>query len=118
MAGVQLEFVSSKTLKGKDAQEKCKFILNAVRREKKILILEEALTRHEERVLFSETMKVVGKDFPGIEISSWGEESASVRNSLIKVLGGKTSGFTIIGPSNLVKEIKRDPDKLRVFAGI
>jgi hypothetical protein len=62
-------------------------------------------------------MKAISKDFPGIEISSFGEELPGMRNSLIKMLGGKTSGLTIVGPSNLVKEIKRDPDKLRVFAG-
>ncbi len=117
MAGIQLEFVATKTLHGKDMEEKARFIINAVRREKKILILEEALTREEERVLYQRTMENIGRDFPGIEISSFGEESAGVRKSLIKFLGGKTAGLTIIGPSNLVRQIKKDPDKLRVFAG-
>ncbi|MFH0972001.1 MAG: DUF2073 domain-containing protein [Candidatus Micrarchaeota archaeon] len=117
MAGLQIEFVSAKTLHNKDADDKAKFIMNAVKREKKIIILEEALTREEERVLYQLTMENISRDFPGIEISSFGEESPSVRQSLIKILGGKTAGLTIIGPSNLVKQIKKDPDKLRVFAG-
>lgn len=117
MAGLQIEFVSSKTLRSKDIEEKAKFILNSVKKEKKILILEEALSREEERVLYQRTMESITKDFPGIEISSFGEEPSSVRKSLIKLLGGKANGLTIVGPSNLVHEIKKDPDKLRVFAG-
>jgi hypothetical protein len=34
---------------------------------------------------------------------------------LIKLLGGK-AGLTVVGPSNLVKQIKRDPGKLRLYA--
>ncbi|MEK6953458.1 MAG: DUF2073 domain-containing protein [Candidatus Micrarchaeota archaeon] len=117
MAGVQIEFVAVKTLHGKDADEKAKYIINAVKKERKILILEEALSREEERVLYQLTMENVSKDFPGIEISSFGEEAPGVRQALIALLGGKKAGLTIIGPSNLVKQIKKDPDKLRFLAG-
>ncbi|MFH1258016.1 MAG: DUF2073 domain-containing protein [Candidatus Micrarchaeota archaeon] len=117
MAGLQIEFVSAKTLQNKDAEGKAHYILNVVKREKKILILEEGLSREEERTLFKMTMESITKDFPGIEISSFGEQSPGMRQSLIKMLGGRTTGMTIVGPSNLVKQIKKDPDKLRVFAG-
>ncbi len=117
MAGVQIEFVSIKTLHNKDADEKAKFIITAVKKERKILILEEALSRDEERILYQRTMESVTKDFPGIEISSFGEELPSMRQALISILGGRKAGLTIIGPSNLVKQIKKDPDKLRVLAG-
>jgi uncharacterized protein len=117
MSGFQIEFVSAKTLQNKHPEDKARYILNIVKKEKKILILEEGLSRDEERILFSMTMENITKDFPGIEISSFGEQTPGMRQSMIKLLGGKTSGMTIIGPSNLVKQIKKDPDKLRIFAG-
>lgn len=117
MAGVQIEFVAARTLRSRDAEEKAKYIINAVKKERKILILEEALSREEERILYQRTMESIGKDFPGIEISSFGEELPGVRQALISMLGGKKAGLTIIGPSNLVKQIKKDPDKLRFLAG-
>ncbi|MFH1750911.1 MAG: DUF2073 domain-containing protein [Candidatus Micrarchaeota archaeon] len=117
MVGVQIEFAASHTLHSKDAQEKARYIINAVKKERKILILEEALSREEERVLYQMTMESISKDFPGIEISSFGEEAPGVRQALIGMLGGKKAGLTIIGPSNLVKQLKKDPDKLRFLAG-
>jgi len=33
------------------------------------------------------------------------------------LLGGKPSGLTVVGPSTLVKQIKRDPDKLSLLTG-
>src|SRR3989338_5378319 len=117
MTGVRIEFVAARTLHNRDAEEKARFIINAVKKEKKILIWEEALSREEERILYQRTMENIGKDFPGIEISSFGEETPGVRQALIAMLGGKKAGLTIIGPSNLVKQIKKDPDKLRFLAG-
>lgn len=111
---IQLEFVSGRVLDGMAEDQKLKFILKAVK-EKKILVLEKGLTRQEERALFRMTMEHVSPRFPGIEISSFGEEPAGLRSRLIQLLGGRTE-MTVIGPSDLVKEIKRDPDKLRVLA--
>ncbi len=111
---VQLEFVSGKVLDSMSEDDKLRFILKSVK-EKKILVLERGLTRQEERTLFRMTMERVTKSFPGIEISSFGEEPAGVRSRLIQLLGGRTE-MTVVGPSDLVKEIKRDPDKLRVLA--
>ncbi len=112
---VQLEFVAARVLNGMNELEKLKYILSEVKK-KKILVLEKGLTRQEERSLFKMTMENVSRSFPGIEISSFGEEPAGVRSRLIQLLGGRIE-MTVIGPSDLVKEIKRDPDKLRVLAG-
>ena len=114
---VPIEFVRSNVLKGKRSEEKIEYILNAIMKERKILVLEEALTREEEKKLIQKTMEKVTSAFPGIEIASFGEESETLQSRLIKMLGGKTAGLTIVGPSNLVKRIKRDPEKLRLIAG-
>ncbi|NYZ77788.1 DUF2073 domain-containing protein [Candidatus Micrarchaeota archaeon] len=116
---VQIEFISSSSLAGKSSAEKIKFILGIVKQEKKILVLEEPLSSTEEKQLISSTMANVDKKFPGIEVCSLGDShDAGTQNLitwLIKLLGGKTSGLTVIGPSNLVKQVKRDPGKLRLW---
>ncbi|MFH1200586.1 MAG: DUF2073 domain-containing protein [Candidatus Micrarchaeota archaeon] len=112
---LHIEFISRKALEGKDAEEKVSFILAELHNGKRIVVLEQGLTRQEEKTLISRTMEKVTNAFPGIEISSFGEEPENFKSALIRLLGGKTSGLTVVGPSNLVKEIKRDPQKLRVF---
>jgi len=115
---IQIEFVSSNSLAGKSSNEKIKFILGIVKQDK-ILVLEEPLTPSEEKQLISSTMASVSKNFPGIEVCSLGDArdagTQNLKTKLIKWLGGKTSGLTVIGPSNLVKQVKRDPGKLRLW---
>ena len=116
MAAVNIEFISAGSLAGKTSDEKISFILSNVKQDK-ILVLEESLSPQEEKQLISRTMSSISKKFPGIEVSSLGFESDDLRTRLIKFLGGKTSGLMVVGPSNLIKKIKRDPDKIRLRAG-
>ena len=111
---VQIEFVSSKTLRGLSSKQKIALVLQSVKKSV-ILVLEEPLSMDEERDLIRETMKVITKNFPGIEISSLSRGEDNLRNAFIRLLGGKTSGLTVVGPANLVKEMKADPNKLRVL---
>ncbi|MFQ5405893.1 MAG: DUF2073 domain-containing protein [Candidatus Micrarchaeia archaeon] len=113
---VQIEFVSAKTLEGKASGEKLKLVIEAVKKNK-IVVLETPLSREDEKELIRQTMELISNKFTGIEISSFGEQAEDLRAKLIKLLGGKTYGLTIIGPSKLVKQIKRQPDKLNLFAG-
>jgi hypothetical protein len=58
--------------------------------------------------------------FPGIEIGTLGGavgEESDFRARIIRMLGGRTSGMTVIGPSDLVRQIKRDPESLSLLAG-
>lgn len=114
--GVQIEFISSKVLEGKDSEHKLKYILDNVRKDK-ILVLEEALTLQEEKMLIQRTMELVSKNFPGIEVSALGKGENDLRTALIRLLGGRTPGLTVVGPSNLVRELRRDPNKLHLLAG-
>jgi len=111
---VQIEFVSSKTLKKLSSEQKIQMVLESVKKNT-ILVLEESLSMDEERQLIRETMKVITKNFPGIEISSLSPQEEDLRAQFIRFLGGKTSGLTVVGPANLVKEMKKDPNKLRVL---
>jgi len=112
---VQIEFISAATFSNKTSAQKTRLILEAVKQDK-IVVLEQALTPAEEKELITQTMGNVSKRFPGIEVSSLSDAPArDLRSILIQLLGGKT-GLTVVGPSNLVKQIKRDPGKLRLFA--
>ncbi len=116
MGWVQIEFVSSKVLEGKDSEQKIKYILDNVRRDK-IMVLEDTLSPEEEKMLIEKTMGVVSKNFPGIEVSALGRGENDFKSVLIRLLGGRTSGLTVVGPSHLVREMKRDPNKLHLLAG-
>ena len=83
--------------------------------------MEESLTPYEDSKLIEHTMEEVSDKFPGIEVSTlWGDEETGGRNSirerLIKLLGGSTGGLTVIGPSKFVKEIKKDPQRISLLA--
>ncbi|MFA4946259.1 MAG: DUF2073 domain-containing protein [Candidatus Micrarchaeia archaeon] len=113
---VELEFLSSKAVQRLQPEEKLALILKSVRKNK-IIVLEEGLTREEERELFTRVMKEIGKGgFTGIEIASLGGDVDAFRAGIIRFLGGKSHGLTIIGPEKLVREIKRDPERIGFVA--
>ncbi|MFH0922766.1 MAG: DUF2073 domain-containing protein [Candidatus Micrarchaeota archaeon] len=113
---VRIEFIASSVISSMTSGEKVDFILKSVRKDT-ILVLEEPLSREEEKALITQTMKNITTDFPGIEVSTLGPGYDDLRSRLIKLLGGRAGGLTVVGPSNLVKQIKKDPDKIRLLAG-
>lgn len=113
---ISIEFLSPKALTGKDSSEKLRYVLNAVKKGDKIIVLEEPLSPQEEKELISLTMREVSEDFSGIEVATLGSASLDIRTHLVKLLGGRTSGLTVVGPSKIVKQIKKDPNKLNLLA--
>jgi len=114
---IELEFISSNILNKKNGEDKMKFILDKIR-QNKILVIEESLSTTEEAKLIEATMKHVSDKFPGIEVSTLGEKSEKgIRERLIRMLGGRTGGLTVIGPSKLIKKIRKEPQQISVLAG-
>jgi len=114
--GIQIEFVRADVLDGMSVEEKMSYILEHVK-EDKIVVIEEGMSPLEESALIEATMKQVNKKFPGIEVSTLGEKSEDgIRQRLIRMLGGRTGGLTVIGPSKLVKEIRKDPKHITMLA--
>jgi hypothetical protein len=114
---IELEFISSDVLEGKTAEEKMKFLLDKIK-DDKIIVIEESLSSQEEALLIEATMKQISKKFPGVEISTLRERTAEgFKERLIKILGGRTGGLTVIGPSKLVKKMKKEPQKISMLAG-
>lgn len=98
-----------------------KKILNIVL-QNKIIILQGKLRPEEEGKLIEHTMTLIDhvKGFSGVEIASISNESKAgmfeqIRGNIAKILVGEKDAITIIGPANLVKEIKKNPNKLELM---
>ncbi|MEM4182116.1 MAG: DUF2073 domain-containing protein [Candidatus Pacearchaeota archaeon] len=101
--------------------ERIKKILGIVL-ENKLIILQGRLKPEEEAKLIENTMTLIGniKGFQGIEISSLsGTEDKTLferfRKNLIRLLIGEQDSITLIGPANIVKDIKKDPKKIELI---
>ena len=119
---IELEFISSEILKGKMSSEKVNYILEKVR-EDKILVVEESLSFEERKKLMEVDMAQIDDEFTGIEFDTLGGDelgktwTQKLKSNLIKILGGKTGGITVVGPSRLIREIKKHPQKISLLAG-
>ena len=67
-------------------------------------------------------MALINSKFKGVEIGIIGPQSIReteltkiIKANLINIILGKRRGLTIIGPANIVKEIKKDPNRLQLF---
>ncbi|MEM3364568.1 MAG: DUF2073 domain-containing protein [Candidatus Micrarchaeia archaeon] len=117
MPEIRIEFVSAAVLRDMESAKRIEYLLRVIKRGC-LVVLEERLGPEEERLLIEETMNLVNDKFTGIEISSLGANSTSQwREKIIRFLGGKTSGLTVIGPAKMIKEIKNDRSKINLLAG-
>ncbi|MFA5142136.1 MAG: DUF2073 domain-containing protein [Candidatus Woesearchaeota archaeon] len=88
----------------------------------KIAVLEGTLRKEEETELIQRTMESIDERFKGIELAvstpkkkmneEWHEK---IKGAVINYLLGGRSGFTIIGPATIIKEIKKNPDKIELL---
>jgi hypothetical protein len=119
MKGLTLQFVPYQEISNLDSNSKIRKILRVVK-ENKIALLEGKLKSEEQAMLIQKTMEQIDKKFKGIEIATieGKEENAIIeiiKKYLAKVLLGDKFGFTIVGPASIVKEIKKDPNKIELF---
>ncbi|MBU0763092.1 MAG: DUF2073 domain-containing protein [Candidatus Altiarchaeota archaeon] len=113
---IEIQFISTQVIKDMGREEKVEYVLKQVK-ENKIIVLEEGMSPIEESALIEATMEQVTKKFPGIEVSTLKErKDDGIREKLIRILGGNTGGLTVIGPSKIIKEIKKDPRHITMFA--
>lgn len=115
---IELEFISSDLLESKKGKEKMDFIIKKIK-ENKILVIEDSLSPLEEGRLIEETMKQINQEFPGIEVSTLREKTdRGVKGKFIKFLGGRMGGLTVIGPSRLIKRIRKEPKEISMVAEV
>jgi len=94
-----------------------------IAKEEKIVVLQGRLKKDEEAELIRATMEEINADFKGIELAvidssnETVEGFGKVRKAVTNMLLGDQQGLTIIGPATIVKEIKKDPNKIQLFTG-
>lgn len=95
-------------------------LLNLAKQDK-IVLLQGTLRHDEEAELIKVTMEEINKDFKGIELAVIDTADrgatgfAKFRQGIANVLVGNRQGLTIIGPANIVKEIRKDPSKIELL---
>ena len=115
-----IQFVPYHEIDGLTQAKKIRKLLDIVK-ENKIVLLEGRLKVPEEAELIKETMEAIDDKFKGIEVSVITPEAknlpfiSNLRSKLIDVLLGEKHGLTIIGPATVVKEIKKDPNKIQLL---
>jgi len=115
-----LQFIPYGDIEDLSLDQKIKKILNIVK-DDKIIVMEGRFKKSEESELIRATMERINNKFKGIEISVIYPENKDdtfgkrFKSGLAGMLLGDRQGLTVIGPATLVKEIKKDPDKIQLF---
>ena len=115
-----LQFIPYTEIENLNSEERIKKLLKVVKTDK-IIVLEGRLKTDEETDLITKTMQSINDKFTGIELSVIYPEAKDmaffkkVKHAFINMVLGDRRGMTIIGPANVVAEIKQDPDKIQLF---
>ncbi len=115
-----LQFVPYAEIEGLTLAQKIKRLIDIVR-EDKIVVLEGRLKKQEEADLIKMTMEAIDEKFRGVEISVIYPSSRTsdvvkkMKAGLANVLLGDRQGLTVIGPATIVKDIRKDPDKIQLL---
>lgn len=117
---VTLQFVPYHEIEDLGSARRVKKLIDIVK-ENKIVLLQGRLKKEEETDLIAITMEEVGDKFKGIELAVINPENRGAiglkkaRNNFFGFLLGDRQGLTVIGPASIVKEIKKDPNKIELL---
>ncbi|MBR9702201.1 DUF2073 domain-containing protein [Candidatus Pacearchaeota archaeon] len=115
-----LHFIPYMEIEDLGSARRVKKILD-ITKENKIVLLEGRLKKEEETDLIAITMEEITPKFKGIELAVINPKKKDqaffrkIRSNVVDFLLGDRQGFTIIGPATIVKQIKKDPDKIELF---
>ncbi|MBS3163507.1 DUF2073 domain-containing protein [Candidatus Woesearchaeota archaeon] len=115
-----LQFIPSHELSSLGEEEKIKKLLACVK-SNNIVVLDARLKAEEEASLIKYTMGMINNKFKGIEIATINPSDKTLqgfdkfRVNLASMILGREQGLTVIGPATIIKEIKKDPNKIQLF---
>lgn len=115
-----LQFLPYGDIEHLSTDQRIKKLLGLVK-EEKVILMQGRLKPEEETKLIQQTMELIHEQFKGVEICTiYPEEKklqflSKVKKEMAKLLLGNRDGITIIGPASVIKEIKRDPNKIELF---
>ena len=116
------QYMPYEEFSGLDSERKIQKLLKVVK-QNKVVLMEGTLTSKEETDLIQETMSTIDSKFKGVEISSFNplEKGSSrspeerIKRIFSSLIWGRKRGLTIIGPANIVKEMRKDPRSIQLF---
>lgn len=122
MSKLSIDFIPMEILSKAAPDERVELILDKIKN-KKIVVLNSRFDPKDEATLIKRTMDSISKSFTGVEIASLsssellGDNSwfARVKEGFVNFLTGGKSGITVIGPAKIVRQIKREPDRISLF---
>lgn len=115
-----LQFVPYSDIEDLGSDERIGKLLNIVKGDS-IVLMQGRLNPDEETMLIQRTMEEINKKFKGIEICTIYPEDKNLQifkklsREMLKFFLGHREGLTIIGPATVVKEIKKDPNKIQLL---
>ncbi|MBW2983856.1 DUF2073 domain-containing protein [Candidatus Woesearchaeota archaeon] len=115
-----LQFIPYNEIEELGSARRVKKLLD-IAKENKIILLEGRLKKEEETDLIAITMEEIDAKFKGIELAVINPSSKDktlfrrIKGNFVSLMLGNRVGFTIIGPATVVKEIKKNPDKIELF---
>lgn len=118
--GLVLQFVPYTEIENLGPARRVNKLLDMAK-QNKIVLLEGRLKKEEEKDLIEITMEEINSKFKGIELAvinpqqKEGNVIKNIKSGFINMVLGDRQGFTIIGPATVVKQIKKDPDKIELF---
>ena len=117
---VTIQFVPYTEIESLSGVGRIRKLLN-IAKANKIVLLQGRLKKAEEEELIKATMEEIDKKFKGIELAVVNPSQTAqdglqkLKYDMLNFLLGDTQGFTIIGPSSIVKSIKKDPNKIELL---
>ena len=119
--GLTLHFMPYSEIARLESVDRIKKLLKIIL-SNKVVVLQGRLNPEEETRLIEDTMIMVGniKGFKGVELAviEQGNDLTAmqkIRFGIAKAISGQQNALTIIGPATIVKEMKRNPQKLEVM---
>lgn len=118
---MKVQILSYDTVASLEQKKKIDKIIKYVERGDLVLI-EGKLKAEDEIELINRTMelvnkklKTIGVDIAYLDTLSSKNVADKLKNYLVKILVKERFGISVIGPSNIVKEIKKDPNHIEVL---
>lgn len=118
---LKIQFIPYNEIDKLSADERVKKLLE-ISKENKIVVLEGRLKPEEETLLIQKTMEAISKSFKGIELCTIYPNKnknqhigLTVKDMMAKFLLGDREGLTVIGPANIIKDIKRNPNNIELL---
>ncbi len=114
------QFVPYMEVNSLNPDQRINKLLDIVKKNK-IVLMQGRLSPSEEAALIQKTMEYINKEFKGIELCTIYPEAKNeklfmqLRQVLVRFLIGGRDGLTIIGPATIIKEIKRNPNKVELL---